>query len=174
MNIPNMREKMKIILVYSIAGFFFEGVICSRYMKLFVGWLKHGSGYIPWFPCSLVDVATLLVLILVVSTCFNYLFSLANVHKYWHWRNLRIVVDSNTSYFYIHSHEKILSWDGGWRTYYDFYSVVTSTFTPISFFISLFRFRHNLQYHNLQKLFHFGVSLGNASVVTRWKAQVIQ
>ena len=46
-------------------------------------------------------------------------------------------------------------------------SVVTSTFTPISFFISLFRFRHNLQYHNLQKLFHFGVSLGNASVVTR-------
>ena len=61
-------------------------------------------------------------------------------------------------------------------------SVVTSTFTPISFFISLyniiyiyiFRFRHNLQYHNLQKLFHFGVSLGNASVVTRWKAQVIQ
>ena len=38
--------------------------------------LKHGSGCIPWFPCSLVDVATLLVLILVVSTCFNYMFSI--------------------------------------------------------------------------------------------------
>lgn len=44
---------------FGIGGFFFEDVICWGYMKLFVGWLEHGSGCIPWFPCSLVDIAIL-------------------------------------------------------------------------------------------------------------------
>ena len=152
-------------------------------MKLFIGWLKHGSGCIPWFPCSLVDVATLLVLFitLVVSTCFNYMFSIVFSCKCS--QILALAEYENSGGFKYVLFLYSFAWKNPiLRLTYLLFLVLWLVPSPLWISSSLYiyyiyiylSFAPQFAIPQSAKVVSIWCYLGNASVVTRWKAQVIQ